>query len=76
MDEVPGGDKVFKCSYCPKSFRQKANAKSHERIHKGEKPHQCPVCNKKFAHVTTLKQHLRRHTGETPYRYGEYGLSF
>ena len=64
---IHSGENPFKCEFCPKSFKQIANLKSHHRVHTGEKPFQCQICHKHFRHSTTHARHLMIHTGENPF---------
>lgn len=59
--------KPFKCSMCPKEFRQTTTLSNHLKIHTGEKPYICTYCNKTFRQTGTLSNHLKIHTGEKPY---------
>ena len=42
------GDHPYLFKVCDKSFTQKGNLSSHQRIHTGERPYLCKVCVKSF----------------------------
>ena len=60
-------EKPYPCSYCNKTFRQKAILRCHEGIHTGEKPYSCEYCPSKFRLKTTLKKHELIHKDIKPY---------
>lgn len=62
-----GGNRVFTCQTCNRSFGYKHVLQNHERTHTGEKPFECKVCHKRFTRDHHLKTHMRLHTGEKPY---------
>ena len=65
---APGTDvkmKPFTCMECSKSYPNKTQLMSHERVHNDAKPHECSDCSKSFKHKYTLILHKRRiHNGE------------
>lgn len=50
-------DKVYACTYCPKTFNYQVSWKRHILVHIGKRNHSCKVCGKKFI----LKDHLVKH---------------
>ena len=52
----------YKCSYCPKTFREACKKSVHERIHSGSKPYPCSQCSKSFRTATQRMVHQRSHT--------------
>ncbi|XP_060126921.1 uncharacterized protein LOC118080248 [Zootoca vivipara] len=61
-------EKVYKCSYCGKSFGDSLDLVAHERAHIGEKIYKCPHCEKRFSHRIDLLTHKKNHQGEKPHR--------
>ena len=61
------GVKRFSCNYCEKSFVNKSEWISHERVHTREKPFACGFCKKAFSVKSSLVVHERIHTGEKPF---------
>nr|AOY34793.1 kruppel-like protein 1 isoform A [Nilaparvata lugens] len=70
VDSSTGPDRVFKCSFCQKTFSQKNTYQNHLRSHgkEGEDRYQCNYCGKTFAVPARLTRHYRTHTGEKPYQ--------
>nr|QHD25540.1 Kruppel-homolog 1 [Sogatella furcifera] len=70
VDSSTGPDRLFKCSYCQKTFTQKNTYQNHLRSHgkEGEDRYQCNYCGKTFAVPARLTRHYRTHTGEKPYQ--------
>ncbi|XP_061877554.1 zinc finger protein 135-like [Entelurus aequoreus] len=68
--------KLFVCSVCGKSFRNKKNLIRHARTHTGEKTYSCSFCRAIFSVRSGLVQHLRTHTGERPFPCAICGESF
>ena len=73
---LEGDNRLFRCSYCPKTFAKRHHTLRHEIIHSAMKPYKCSVCTMQFSDTSTLRQHMRIHTGETPYRCDHCGKSF
>ncbi|XP_032991998.1 zinc finger protein 34-like [Lacerta agilis] len=49
-----GGEKLYQCRECGKSFRHRQSLTCHRRIHTGEKPYQCLECGKNFEDFRAL----------------------
>jgi hypothetical protein len=62
-----GGERVFKCDYCPYEATKKWNLVAHARIHTGEKPFKCQYCDYRATEKSTVVKHERIHTGEKPF---------
>ncbi|XP_077445587.1 uncharacterized protein LOC144066114 [Stigmatopora argus] len=72
----PSGDKLYECTQCGKTFRNKYHLKSHLMTHTGEKPFSCSVCGQAFSRKQNLKTHTRTHTGEKPFLCSVCGKTF
>ncbi|XP_073973691.1 uncharacterized protein [Rhodnius prolixus] len=58
-----GGDKLFKCSQCNKSYSFSSALSRHKAVHNKElRPHICKICNKGFTHPDKLLRHQKTHT--------------
>ncbi|PAA74155.1 hypothetical protein BOX15_Mlig025368g1 [Macrostomum lignano] len=61
-------DLRFKCSLCPRTFRQNIHLRKHVMSqHSHSKPHKCPSCDYTTVEKSHLTVHIRKHTGERPY---------
>jgi hypothetical protein len=54
----------YKCTYCPKTFTQTFNLKSHLVTHTGERAFVCGTCEKAFGRAHDLKRHEKIHARE------------
>ncbi|XP_039189365.1 zinc finger protein 544-like isoform X2 [Crotalus tigris] len=61
-------ERIYKCSYCGKSFEKSLDLVTHERAHIGEKIYRCSHCEKRFSHRIDLLTHKRNHQGEKPHQ--------
>lgn len=50
--------KGFKCSFCPRIFRQRRDHNNHENTHTGRRPHKCRICFKTYSSILVLNSHL------------------
>nr|XP_034961079.1 uncharacterized protein LOC118080247 [Zootoca vivipara] len=64
----PEAEKVYKCSFCGKSFGDSLDLVAHERVHIGERIYKCPDCKKPFSHWIDLLTHKNHHQGEKLHR--------
>lgn len=69
-------EKSFICLQCGKTFANKKNLRTHEKIHTGEKEFSCFECGKQFTQKTNLIRHEKIHTGEKPFTCSECGKAF
>lgn len=68
-------EKLFKCSYCDKSFAHRQTLYAHRRIHTGHN-FLCAVCGKHFNCRPNFIRHRRTHSGERPYVCGVCNKAF
>ena len=54
------GEKPFQCTYCKKSYAQKAQLDEHVNIHTNAKPYKCDMCTKRFNYKASLRLHKRK----------------
>ncbi|KAF6198182.1 hypothetical protein GE061_007929 [Apolygus lucorum] len=58
-----GGDKLFKCRQCNKSYSFSSALSRHKAVHNTAlRPHVCQICNKGFTQVDKLIRHQKTHT--------------
>ncbi|XP_014250711.1 zinc finger protein 70-like [Cimex lectularius] len=61
-----GGDKLFKCRQCNKSYSFSSALSRHKAVHNTAlRPHVCQICNKGFTQVDKLLRHQKTHTMDT-----------
>uniref|UniRef100_A0A2I3G9Q6 FLT3 interacting zinc finger 1 n=1 Tax=Nomascus leucogenys TaxID=61853 RepID=A0A2I3G9Q6_NOMLE len=61
------GERPYRCSACPKGFRDSTGLLHHQVVHTGEKPYCCLVCELRFSSRSSLGRHLKRqHRGVLP----------
>lgn len=55
--------RLYRCSYCEKSFTKPSALQPHIYTHTGEKPFVChfPGCNRGFAVISNLRRHFKVH---------------
>lgn len=62
VPKISDGPKIlkkgFKCSFCPRIFRQRRDHRDHENAHTGKRPYNCRICSKTFGSTLTLYSHL------------------
>ena len=58
---VHSGDRPYKCTYCPKAFKQRPHLIEHVRQHTGEKPYHCKDCDRDFAYYSHYQKHRKIH---------------
>lgn len=66
-------DRPFKCTLCPRSFKNRANLWEHNRLHTGSLPFSCNDCGTTFSRVKSLmahkeKYHSKNSTEDPPLR--------
>lgn len=55
---------LYRCSYCPKTFKSKRSQEYHETIHTGSTKYKCPDCSKGLKTKQAYNDHILIHTGE------------
>uniref|UniRef100_A0A4W3I0P4 Zinc finger protein 142 n=1 Tax=Callorhinchus milii TaxID=7868 RepID=A0A4W3I0P4_CALMI len=68
-----GGTRLYKCTDCDYTTRNRQKITWHSRIHTGEKPYKCRVCSYACADPSRLKYHMRIHQDERKYLCPECG---
>ena len=69
------GEKPFQCTYCKKSYAQKAQLDEHVNIHTNAKPYKCDLCPMRFNYSSSLRLHKKnKHGAEKRFRLKEKGL--
>lgn len=64
------------CNVCKKTFKNKKELRTHERVHTGELIVSCDECGESFANKYTLEYHKRLHAGLKLYVCDLCGKSF
>lgn len=62
-EKPPKLPKVFNCTYCKGSFKNKFSLRLHEAVHTGNKPLKCDKCDASFVVQSRLKRHMKSHLG-------------
>ncbi|XP_066901532.1 replication initiator 1 isoform X2 [Halyomorpha halys] len=58
-----GGDKLFKCRQCNKSYSFSSALSRHKAVHNTAlRPHVCQICKKGFTDLDKLMRHEKTHT--------------
>ncbi|CAB4043473.1 zinc finger 883-like isoform X1, partial [Paramuricea clavata] len=66
--KTSSANKVYKCEFCLKTFKQENQLLLHKRMHKLKSgPFDCQTCGKSFKIRNNLYRHELVHTGEKPY---------
>ncbi|XP_041373672.1 uncharacterized protein LOC121386739 [Gigantopelta aegis] len=67
---------AYKCSHCPKTFKNESSLRSHEVSHSAEKRHRCVSCFRSYKDSSSLKRHTRVHSGKRDHKCIVCGKSF
>ncbi|KAL8604661.1 hypothetical protein ACOMHN_013441 [Nucella lapillus] len=49
--------KIYKCSFCDRSFERPCTKMIHEKRHK----HECEICGQKYLEYSMIKEHMKLH---------------
>ncbi|KAK7082203.1 hypothetical protein SK128_010072, partial [Halocaridina rubra] len=67
---------TYKCNFCWKRYKHKANCIRHEATHSGKKSFPCSICGKEFSRENNLNAHKRIHTEEKSFKCEICGKGF
>ena len=67
IEPVRLGVRQYKCPFCDKIMKMKADVKRHIRTHTGEKPFSCDYCPMTFSHTGNCNSHVRNVHGIPKY---------
>ncbi|XP_076637970.1 uncharacterized protein LOC143350063 isoform X1 [Colletes latitarsis] len=65
IEKCHGGQLLFKCIKCNKSYEKWSSLDVHEATHRIDKPYLCDLCGKSFKHSNNLRGHKRTHLDDT-----------
>lgn len=68
--------KLFTCSFCPKTFKRNYRLKLHHQTHTGERPYLCDHCSKSFSRKFRLREHLLRYFGHKNFSCNDCSIRF
>ncbi|XP_076667251.1 uncharacterized protein LOC143368428 [Andrena cerasifolii] len=60
-----GGQLLFKCIACNRSYEKWSSLDVHEATHRIDKPYLCDLCGKSFKHSNNLRGHKRTHLDDS-----------
>ncbi|XP_076234285.1 uncharacterized protein LOC143179118 [Calliopsis andreniformis] len=60
-----GGQPLFKCITCNRSYEKWSGLDVHEATHRLDKPYLCDLCGKSFKHSNNLRGHKRIHLDDS-----------
>ncbi|CAL7948516.1 unnamed protein product [Xylocopa violacea] len=63
--ECHGGQLLFKCIMCDKTYEKWSSLDVHEATHRIDKPYLCDLCGKSFKHSNNLRGHKRTHLDDS-----------